>query len=215
MIFEELKSRDLARDSEDGVSVPMHPTVRALVLVLLAQILRPQGGRYGLDLAPATDQPRLVDALKEVLSLSDVPSSGHVVSLDLQTVGVDLSHLPLDEVLDFRREHLNLHRRYAQEVRRFVRDLGLLSPAERQRELTDRERDLKELAEQMKAVAKKTWKRPAGFALGIAGAAWTATTGDPLGAVIAGAGALLGLEGKEKTEVGAFSYLFQAREKHA
>jgi hypothetical protein len=43
MIHEELKSRGLARDSEDGLSVPLHPAVRALVLVLLSQILRPRG----------------------------------------------------------------------------------------------------------------------------------------------------------------------------
>jgi len=215
MILEELKARDLAHDSEDGVSIPMHPTVRALVLVLLAQILRPQGSLHGLDLAPATDQPRLVDALKEVLSLEDAPSSGHVVSLDLRTVGVDLSHAPIDEVLDFRREHLALHRKYAQEVRRFVRDLGLLPPAERQQELADRQRDLSELEETLRRVTKQTWKRPAGFALGIAGAVWTATTGDPLGAIIGGAGAFLGLGPREEAEVGAFSYLFRAREKYA
>ena len=43
MIFDELKKRGLARDSEDEVSVPMHPKVRSLVLVLLAQIVRPYG----------------------------------------------------------------------------------------------------------------------------------------------------------------------------
>jgi len=37
MIFEELKVRGLAKDSEDSVSIPMHPQVRNLVLVLLAE----------------------------------------------------------------------------------------------------------------------------------------------------------------------------------
>lgn len=32
MIFEELKTRGLAQDSKDGVSIPMHPMVRAIVL---------------------------------------------------------------------------------------------------------------------------------------------------------------------------------------
>jgi hypothetical protein len=36
MIHEELKARGLARDTEDGVSIPLHPAVRSLVLVLLA-----------------------------------------------------------------------------------------------------------------------------------------------------------------------------------
>ena len=60
MIFDELKKRGLAKESEDNVSIPMHPKVRSLVLVLLSQILRPYGstinaqpqsgdrhGRYG------------------------------------------------------------------------------------------------------------------------------------------------------------------------
>ena len=69
MIHTELKNRGLARDTADGVSIPMHPMVRSLVLVLLAQILRPHGMRLGIELSPATDRPEIVDALKELLSL--------------------------------------------------------------------------------------------------------------------------------------------------
>src|SRR5207253_1019909 len=36
MILDELKKRNLAEDTKDGVSIPMHPMVRSLVLVLLA-----------------------------------------------------------------------------------------------------------------------------------------------------------------------------------
>jgi len=79
-IFESLKKRGLARDSEDGVSVPMHPMVRALVLVLLAQILRPHGAAINAELSPATDRPQLIGALTEILSVSPIPSSGHVVA---------------------------------------------------------------------------------------------------------------------------------------
>ncbi len=45
MITEELIARDLARPSEDGVSVPLHPVVRMTFLVLLAQLARDAGGR--------------------------------------------------------------------------------------------------------------------------------------------------------------------------
>ena len=41
MVFDELKKRGLAEESKDRVSIPMHPKVRSLVLVLLSQILRP------------------------------------------------------------------------------------------------------------------------------------------------------------------------------
>jgi hypothetical protein len=48
MITEELVARDLARPSEDGVSVPLHPVVRATFLVLLSQLARDAGRRAGL-----------------------------------------------------------------------------------------------------------------------------------------------------------------------
>jgi hypothetical protein len=96
-ILRALKDKGLARDSEDGLSIPMHPMVRALVLVLLAQILRPHGQSLDAELSPVTDRPQLVGALTEILSVSDAPSSGHVVASDLETVGVDLGSVPFDE----------------------------------------------------------------------------------------------------------------------
>src|SRR5260370_23229758 len=38
-LFQTLKEKGLARDSEDGNSIPMQPMVRALILVLLSPIL--------------------------------------------------------------------------------------------------------------------------------------------------------------------------------
>src|SRR6266545_8189072 len=35
LVLDELKARGLARESEDGVSIPLHPAVRAFVLVTL------------------------------------------------------------------------------------------------------------------------------------------------------------------------------------
>jgi hypothetical protein len=211
MILEELKRRNLAEDSKDGVSIPMHPIVRSLVLVLLAQILRPCGKSQGLDLSPATDRPQLVSALKELLNLNAAPSAGHVVALDLQTVGVDLTDVPLDEVLGFRRAHLAEHRRYATDVRCLVRDLSLLSDQERERELADRGKEIAEAADALRQLSTKAWKRRAAFGLSTAGAAWTATTGNPIGAALAIGGAILGLQSTPK-EAGAFTYLFRARE---
>lgn len=39
-LIERLKERGLARESEDGLSVPLHPTVRTAILVLLSQLAR-------------------------------------------------------------------------------------------------------------------------------------------------------------------------------
>ena len=101
MIHEALIQRGLALESEDGFSIPMHPMVLKLILVLLAQILRPNGGTQGMDLCPATDMPQIHRALGELLSIPSFVSSGHVVSMDLETVGINLSSKPLDEILVF------------------------------------------------------------------------------------------------------------------
>ena len=41
-LIERLKKLGLASDTEDGVSVPMHPLLRQVILAMLSQILRPQ-----------------------------------------------------------------------------------------------------------------------------------------------------------------------------
>lgn len=215
MLFEELESRGLARKSKDGVSIPLHPMVRYLILVLLAQILRPRGASMGLDLSPATDQFRIVRALTEFLDLPEAPSAGRVVAFDLQTVSVDLSSVPLDEVLDFRSEHRTVHQKYARSVRDFARELSLMAEVDREVAFTDRQAEIEDLASDLRRKARKAWRQPASFALGLAGAAWTYSTGNPIGALLAvGALAARGLSGTDK-EAGAFSYLFAAHEKYA
>src|SRR5579863_8232695 len=62
-LLETLKAKGLARDSEDGKSIPMQPMVRSMILVLLSQILRPYGEKLDAELSPATDRPQLVHAL--------------------------------------------------------------------------------------------------------------------------------------------------------
>ena len=214
MIFEELERRGLAKKSADGVSIPLHPTVRALVLCLLAQILRGQSTARGLDLVPATDQAPVVHALGEMLSLPTSASAGHVVQRDLEVVGVDLAKVPVEEVLAFRKEHRANYLRYATGVRRFLRDASLQPEPERQRAVRERDAELREMARDLAKQSAAAWKKPAGFALSALGAAWTASTGDPTGAALALGGSILALE-KGKNEVGAYSYLFDARSKLA
>jgi hypothetical protein len=215
MIVEELKMRRLARDTEDGVSIPLHPRVRSLVLVLLAQILRPYGRKMKLELSPVTDRSNLVKALTELLSLPNLPSTGSVVSFDMATVGVDLAPVPIDEVLDFRQQHLEEHRVYARKVRQFVRELGPLPEEQRRQAFEDRQQELDDLAHDLKRTSRRAWKRPAAFALTVAGASWTAVTGDPIGAILAGGGGILGASSGGGTEVGTYSYLFKAAESYA
>ena len=211
MIFEELKRRGLAKETKDGVSIPMHPMVRSLVLVLLAQILRPYGEELGVELSPATDMPKLVQALHDLLALKASSSTGHVVAFDLNTVSVDLGAVPIDEVLDFRRENLLAHRQYCLAVRKFAYELSRMTDKERENAFEKRQAELEEIARDLRRRARKAWKKPASFALTLTGAAVTLTTGNALGAALSVGAALLGYQSQEKKDMGAYSYLFSAR----
>jgi len=128
MIIDELIARDLARPSQDGVSVPLHPVVRMTFLVLLSQLARDAGRRAGLSLHPATTRSDAIEDLIQVLSLPASHSAGHIVTFDLEAVGVNLATVPLDEILEFRDQHGASYKAYARNVRRLIAELGLLDP---------------------------------------------------------------------------------------
>ena len=215
-IVQELRTRGLARDSEDGVSIPIHMTVRALILVLLAQILRSKGESMGLTLSPATDQWRLVEALNELVSTpeSSTPSIGDIVTFDMSMIGVDLAGVPIDEVLDFRNQHYSQHRKYSLSVRSFARELSLMPLEERQTVFEQRQEELDDAARAIRSANRKAWGRPISFAIGLAGAAWTLQSGEPTGAAIAATGGVAGFlfSRADKSQEGdVYSYLFSAR----
>lgn len=214
-LFEQLESRGLALKSRDGLSIPLHPSVRHLILVLLAQIIRSQSAPAGFELSPATDQPSIVRALSEVLSLPQLPSVGGVVAFDLQSVTVDLSSVPIDEVLDFRKSNLGAHRRYVRSARQFARQLSLMSDKERAASFADRQGELDDLASDLRSKARSAWKLPASFALSLAGAGATLATGNPIGALLSASALLLKGPGSAVPDLGAFSYLFALNDRYA
>ncbi len=213
-VFRELKKRGLARATEDGVSIPMHPLVRSLILTLLSQILRSHGEKMHAELNPVTDRPRFVESLIEMLNLPSAPSKGKVVAFDLATVGVDVAAVPIDEILSFRNDNKDSYQRYRRSVRSFAYDLSQMPKEERKKRFEDRQSELDQLAAELRSAARKAWKKPASFALTLVGAAWTIHTGDPIGGLLAAGGAALGLEKSSTTNVGAYSYLFRAHERY-
>ena len=212
-IFKQLKKRNLARDTEDGVSIPMHSSVRYLILVLLAQILRDNGRRAGFELLPATDRPVLVNALAELLAQRPMPSAEHVISLDLQAVGVDLAAVPIDEILSFRQENRKLYREYTRRLRTTIHELSLMPPDAQNLALEGRQESIADLASDIRKTSRKAWKKPATFCLSAAGAIWKLVEHDLVGASIAGAAALLSLGKRDSVNTGAYSYLFSARDR--
>ncbi len=212
MIFEELKQRGLAEDSRDGLSIPLHPMVRTLILTLLSQLVRPYGTTLGAELSPVTDVPAIVGSLNELLSLNRIATPGSVVEFDLNTVSVDLGAFPIDEVLDFRRQYYTEHRAYCLAARSFANALSRMNPDEREHEFAERQATLEEIAAQLRDHARKAWRKPASFALTLLGAA-IAAHGNPLGALISAVSAAVGYQSPKPPDTDVYSYLFRAQQK--
>lgn len=204
-IYEALHTRGLAAAGAGG---QLHATVRSLVLVLFAQVLRPTGLKHGMYLCPVTDRPELHRALAELVGLPSLASAAHVVSLDLQVVGVDLSDVPIDEVVAYRREHRERYRQFTRNLRNFVHRT-VDAPADGQySELLELQATVVEAAAHLAETARRAWNQPASFAIGFAGGAWHLKPNDLMGGLLA-----LGAEAGEPdrrvpTRAGAFSYLF-------
>ncbi|MDF3308922.1 hypothetical protein P3H15_28310 [Rhodococcus sp. T2V] len=211
MLVNELQERDLARPSEDGVSIPLHPAVRTTILVILAQLARSAGRRQGLSLHPVTSQWSRTADLMQTLSRSPMPSAGHLVSLDIEPVAINLESVPLDEILDFRDQHREQYQSYMRDCRRFLIELGPLPPAERTILLQDRREELQDRAFSLRRTAQRAWNlnQMATFGLGIAGAAWELVgKHDPVSAAIVAAGAGVATIAAGSTDiVDAYSYI--------
>jgi hypothetical protein len=208
-ILEELRKRGLAGDDLEGHAVQIDYRVRAMILILLAQILRGRGAARGLDLAPATDRPQVQRHLTELLDLPSMPSSGEVVSFDATAVGVDLSAVGIDEILEFRAAHGEEYRAYARGLRSTVAELTLAPDQEARADLlVERRAELAETAERLAQIASARWKAPANLMLGLGGAGWSAHAGDLIGAFLGTAPLVLG--GAPDPPAGAFSYICRA-----
>ena len=211
-IFQTLYSKGLAYDTGDGVSVRMNRTVLALVLVLLAHILKPKGEDIGITLSPATDQRKVINILGELLKTeSSPPAVGDIVSFDMAKVGVDFRRVPIDEILDFRQQHYCQHRDYILSVRAFARELSLMPPDEREAKFEQRQEELKDISHDLRKTYRVSWKTPFSFGIGLVGAAWAANQGDPIAGALAALAAVPALIPDEPQEVGVYSYLISAK----
>jgi len=211
-VLDELSARGLAMPTQDGVSIPMHPRIRSIYLVLLAQLARQAGVRSELDLHPVTNGRGATEAFEQLADLAPMPSRGQLVSLDLEVVSVDLDSVPLDEVLEFKQENHREHRRYMENLRTFALELSLLEEVDRARALKDRQAELQEQASDLRKRALAAWKSPkdvTGFGLGLAGAAWSVAAHNPVPAAlgILGAGLKMLPSGADGS---VYSYLFRA-----
>ena len=213
-LVDELRAKDLARPSEDGVSVPLHPTVRTTILTLLGQLSRAAGSKRGLVVHPTTQDRDAVEDLIATLSREGMPSRANVIALDLEPVGLNLSSIPLDDVLQFRVESRDAHRAYMRDLQRFMAELAAINePEQRKALLLERREEIADSAHAIRRMTGRAFGQSlSSWSLGVAGAAWALTTGDPLGAALSAAGLVpKGFGGADS--VTAYSYLFAVQGK--
>jgi hypothetical protein len=211
-IIAELRRRGLAGETRDGHSYPIHEAVRSLILAVLPQLIKNSAEAQGFAIQPLVYRPIMLDALTTLLRHPISPSAGAVVTSDMSAFDLDLTDIPLDEVLSFRSEHGELFRRYGRDLRHFVREVSQLKSGEaRSRAMADRHEELRDEASRLRSAASSAWRKRAGsLVLGVAGSAVSIATGSPIGGGIAAASALFGLTRQADTG-SAYSYILQAQ----
>jgi len=179
--------------------------------------LRDHGLLHVLEPATVVDKDaaeQLAAAMAEVISSGALDDLGGrntaFAELSMSRLGfrgdADLSRMIVEELET---------RELARKVRQFVREVGPLPEEQRPEAFQDRQEELDDLARDLKRASRQAWKRPASFALTVAGAAWTAATGDPLGAILGGGAGLAGMASRVGSDAGAYSYLFRAARNYA
>ena len=212
-IFQELRYRGLAYDLGEDIYVKMDKTVLVLILTLLAHILKPKGEDLGITFSPVTDQKDVVAALCGILEPESAPpTAGDVVSFDMDRVGVNLNGIPMDEVLDFRKENYCKHRDYILSIRKFTRELSLMPLDERAAKFEQRQEELKTLSQDLRWRYNSAWKKQFfSFAIGVTGAAWAAFGGDPIAGALTALAAAPALIPDRPTEISVYSYLMSVK----
>ena len=209
-LVEELQNKGLAKPSEDGVSIPLHPIVRTTILVILGQLSRSLGDKRGMTIHPTTNyQPAISDFI-QTFSMDAMPSRQNVVRLDLEPVTFDLSSIPLDDVLQFRAEHQDSYRTYMRDLRRFMIELSDIEDRSVRAELLlERRQEIADAAHDIQRTTRRALqKNLTAWSLGIAGGVWSFSTGDPIGLVLSALGFIPGFVPSGPNKVGAYSYIF-------
>ncbi len=208
-LVERLTAAALVGPSRDGVSLPMHPVVRSTFLVLLGQLARGVGARSGEVLHPTTAYRQGVDDLARFLLVDQVPAVAPMIETDLIHVGVNTAALPLDDVVALRDEHRAAHASYMRSLRGFVDELSHVQDTNtREQLILERREAIDDEARRIQKQLRLQTRQVASVGIGIAGAAWSAKTGDPVGLAATAASLLLGL-GDSDSSAGAYTYLFQ------
>lgn len=212
MVWEEMRRRGYASRIGRDRSVYLDTHAWAAVLAFLAQALRPAGRSLGLDLLPVTDNPSLLHgfrALLERVRRDPAISMADVVAFDLEQVALDLSGVPIADLLEFRQQHGDEYQRYASNARVFAQEVASTPEIDRGTLLRDRRNELAAEADRLVHLARTWWRQPvASVSVGLAGAVLAGAHGDLGAATLSLLTGIVGAAGRpDRTTV--YSYLFR------
>jgi hypothetical protein len=194
----------------DSLSALPIDSVRPLMVGIAAKLL-------ALKIKDVAIQPVIDDLLAarfvtSIIGTSTGNARSDVIIGDMENVGIDLTAVPLDEVIDFRKSHGSEYRAYAKEVRDFVLSLSLITENERLTSVAARRAEFDERVNRLRRIGRESFKRQSiGLGFGLAGAAWTLAHGDPWGAAFAAGAVAAGFSRPSLGSVGAaYTYVFRA-----
>jgi hypothetical protein len=190
--------------------VPSHPRLFAVAIAALFKAVSRDVTEFAIQ--PVIDDGDVASYVAAILGSHD-NGRAKIITDDLRHVGIDLQRVPLDEVLDFRRQHGAEYRAYSRDVRRFVLELSLLSEAGKASALAGRRAELDDRAKELRRVARSAFKRQAvSLGFGLAGAAWTLVHGDLWGGIFAAGAAAAGLTRTDPEPIGAaYTYILRVK----
>jgi hypothetical protein len=184
--------------------------VQVTTVSMVSWLLRDSATDVSIE--PVIDDDNAAAYVAAIIGSRD-SGRARIVTGDLAQIGIDLSAVPLDEVLDFRAKHGPEYRRYSNDVRKFVLELSLADEAGRHSAIIERHAELDDRAEQLRKIGRTAFARQTiGFGFGLAGAAWTLVHGDPWGASFAAGAVAAGLTRQDPEPIGAsYTYILRAK----
>jgi hypothetical protein len=212
MIWQELFHQGLAIEKSALHPLLLHPSIWVTLEALIVYALRPVGQSLNMEIHPCTNEPSLIAGTMRLACESLPPSQADIIESDLNQIGVDLSRVPLDEVLAFRGQYGRQYRDYAIALRMFMAELAPMTQPERREAFLLRKGEIEDAAEELRKLSRRSWRQPtASLALGIVGAAWSAYHGDIVPAILALIGGGVGANVQGSNVRGVYSYFFEAQ----
>lgn len=210
LVWKELQRRGLASDFRADDAIYVEPDKWRQILAFLAQAVKPAGRRIGLDLQPATDDKSMIDNFPVVRGRQRL-SEGDVVAFDIEQVALDMSNVPMSDLLEFREDHGSDYRAYARSIQRFALEVSELPSEDRTSAFLRRRDELADEADHLRNLARTWWRQPAAsVGLGLIGTGVSASIGQWAPAALALLTGIVGAQSKPPTS-GMYSYLFTAQ----